>query len=282
MSESATTQLSLGPTGVTLSSGSWGDALAAAPELEELGYSTIWISGGVLTGLGQIADVARATRTVTVGTGIIAVDQFDSDSVAAAHAEIESAHPGRFVVGLGGAHGRTPLRTMGEYLDRLDTTTPPVSRSRRMLAALGPRMLDLARDRTAGALPVLATPEYTAQARARLGPDAVLVVQQPVVLDTSPQQARDTARQPIGFLLGVEGGYRTHFQRMGFTDEDITTISDRLVDALVAWGDLATIARRIADHRAAGADQVAVTVLPTPSDTVPTKGWRDLATATNT
>lgn len=251
---------------------------AAAPELEELGYSTIWVSGGALTELGQVADLARATRYVAVGTGIIAVDRFASESVVATYAEIEAAHPGRFVVGLGGAHGPMPLRTLGEYLDRLDGSVPPVSRSRRMLAALGPRMLDLARERTAGALPILATPQYTAQARTRLGPDAVLVVQQFVVLDTSTQHARDVARQSIGFLLGV-GGYRAHFQRMGFTEEDIATLSDRLVDALVAWGDLGAITRRISEHRAAGADQVALTVLSTQPSAVPTQQWRELATA---
>jgi hypothetical protein len=121
------------------------------------------------------------------------------------------------------------------------TRAPPVPRSACVLAALGPRMLDLARDRTAGALPVLVTPEYTAQARARLGADALLVIQQLVILDADAARARAAARGPIGYLRDVEGGYRRHFRRMGFTEEDITQLSDRLVDALVVWGDLDTI-----------------------------------------
>ena len=277
-------QLGLGPLGVALSSGTWDemlgwdDVLAMGPQLEELGYSTIWLGGGPLTELSQVTDLVHATREVTIGTSIVAVDRFASEPVATAYTEITAAYPNRFVLGLGGAHGPTPLRTLNEYLDRLDGAVPPVPRSRRVLAALGPRMLDLARDRTAGALPVLATPEYTAQARARLGPDAALIIQQLVVLDTSPQHARDAARQPISFLLGVNPGYRTHFRRMGFTDHDITTLSDRLVNALVAWGDLDTIAHQISRHHAAGADQVALTTLPTRLTTVVIGPWRELAT----
>ncbi|MGH3672587.1 MAG: TIGR03620 family F420-dependent LLM class oxidoreductase [Pseudonocardiaceae bacterium] len=268
---------------VALSSGDWGVLLDAAPELEDLGYSTIWIAGAMHSELDRVADMARVTRHVLVGTGIIAVDHFPAETVTAAFAEMEMAHPGRFVVGLGGAHGPTPLQTLGTYLDRLDGGAPIVPRDRRVLAALGPRMLDLARDRTAGALPVLATPEYTAQARARLGADAVLVIQQMVILDNNATRARHAARQVIGFLRDVEGGYRKHFHRMGFTEEDITQLSDRLIDALVVWGDLDTIARRISEYRAAGADQVALTVLPGEGSgagsAVPLAQWRELAGA---
>jgi probable F420-dependent oxidoreductase len=251
--------------------------------LEDLGYSTIWIAGVLLTELDRVADIARVTRDALVGTGIIAVDHFPAEAVTSAYAEMEAAHPGRFVVGLGGAHGPTPLRTLGTYLDRLDDAAPPVPRSACVLAALGPRMLDLARDRTAGALPVLVTPEYTAQARARLGADALLVIQQLVILDADAARARAAARGPIGYLRDVEGGYRRHFRRMGFTEEDITQLSDRLVDALVVWGDLDTITRRISEYRAAGADQVALTMLPGGGSgeggAVPLAQWRELAGA---
>lgn len=165
-----------------------GDGVQQAPELEDLGYSTIWIAGALLTDLGRVADIARVTRDALVGTAIIAADHLPAEAVTSAYAEME-VHPGRFVVGLGGAHGPTPLRTLGTYLDRLDDAASPVPRSRRVLAALGPRMLDLARDRTAGALPVLVTPEYTAQARARLGSDALLVIGWASPRTTSPSSA---------------------------------------------------------------------------------------------
>lgn len=223
-------KLDLGPIGVTLTYGDWEALLDAAPELEELGYSTIWVSGGQIDDLGRIADVVRATRKVPVATGIIPVDVFPSEAVAEAHAEIEGTHPGRFVVGLGGAHRPKPLQTLGGYLDRLDQVQPRVPEARRVLAALGPRMLDLARDRTAGACPLLVTPEYAAQARALLGGDPVLAVQQCVVLEADATRARAAARELIGFLGGVTG-YPAHLRRMGFGEDDATHLSDRLVDA---------------------------------------------------
>ncbi|MBA3309882.1 MAG: LLM class F420-dependent oxidoreductase [Nocardioidaceae bacterium] len=273
------TKLDLGPIGVTLNYGDWEALLDAAPELEELGYSTIWVSGGQIDDLGRIADVVRATRKVPVATGIIPVDVFPSDAVAEAYAEIEGTHPGRFVVGLGGAHGPKPLQTLGGYLDRLDEAKPRVPEARRVLAALGPRMLDLARDRTAGACPLLVTPEYAAQARALLGGDSMLAVQQCVVLDTDATRAREAARELIGFLGGVTG-YPAHLRRMGFGEDEVTQLSDRLVDALVAWGDEDTINARVSEHLEAGADHVAVTVLNTTgSSGPPLEQWRQLANA---
>ncbi len=127
----------------------------AAVELERLGYPAIWLRGGELDALGQIADVVRATRHVRVSTGIISVDRFDHDSVAGLYTDLEGTHPGRFVVGLGGAHGPNPLQTLNLYLDALDASVP---RTSRVMAALGSRMLALARDRAAGAFPVLVTP----------------------------------------------------------------------------------------------------------------------------
>lgn len=273
------TKLDLGPIGVTLTYGDWEALLGAATELEELGYSTIWVPGGQIDDLGRIADVVKATRTVPVATGIIPVGLFASDAVAQAYAAIEATHPGRFVVGLGGAHGPKPLRTLGDYLDRLDDVSQRVPEATRMLAALGPRMLELARDRTAGACPLLVTSEYTAQARALLDTDSTLAIQQCVILETDPTRAREAARELIGFLGGVTG-YRTHFRRMGFAEDEIAQLSDRLVDALVAWGDLDTVAERVSAHLTAGADHVAVTVLRTPgSDGLPNEQWRQLANA---
>jgi probable F420-dependent oxidoreductase len=250
---------------------------AVLAELEELGYDTIWLSGGPMTSLRQIRDAVRATRHVLVSTGIIAVVQYGAAEVAATYAELEASHPGRFVVGLGGAHGLKPLPTLNAYLDRLDTEPPTVPADRRVLAALGPKMLELARDRAAGALPVLVTPEYTAQARELLGPDTALVIEQLIVPETDPQLARQYAREPLGFLSQLPH-YRAHFRRMGFTEDDISQLSDRLVDGLVSWGDEATIAAQVAAQRQAGADQVAVNMI-TGSPELPLAEWRTLAAA---
>jgi probable F420-dependent oxidoreductase len=271
-------KLELGPLGVALGPQEGPEFDTVLAELEELGYGTIWLSGGPLTSLRQVGEAVRATRKVPVATGIIAVVRFGAAEVAAAYAELEASHPGRFVVGLGGAHGPRPLPTLNAYLDQLDTRPPPtVPADRRVLAALGPRMLELARDRAAGALPVLVTPEYTAHARELLGPDRTLVIEQLIVPETDPQLARQHAREPLGFFTGIPH-YRAHFGRMGFTEDDINQLSDRLVDGLVSWGDEATIAARVAEHRQAGADQVAVNLI-TGSPELPRADWRRLAAA---
>jgi probable F420-dependent oxidoreductase len=267
--------LGLGPLGVALGPQDGPEFAAVLAELEELGYDTIWLAGGPMTSLRQIGEAVRATRRVPVATGIIAVVRFGAADVAAAYADLEASHPGRFVVGLGGAHGPQPLRTLNYYLDRLDTEPPTVPAQRRMLAALGPKMLGLARDRAAGALPVLVTPDYTARARELLGPDSTLVVQQLVVPETDPQLARQHAREPLNFL-GRTPHYQANFRRMGFTEQDISQLSDRLVDALISWGDDASIAARIAEHRQAGADQVTINMI-TGSPESPLAEWRRLA-----
>jgi probable F420-dependent oxidoreductase len=246
----------------------------AAVELEQLGVSTIWITGGPLAGLGQIAEVMRATTRVRVATGIIPVDRFGSDEVAALYAELEADHPGRFVVGLGGAHGADPLTTLGAYLDRLDAV--PVPAERRVMAGLGPRMLDLARERAAGVLPVLVTPAYTAQARERVGDGTALAVEQLVVVETDPDRARAIARGPLGFL-GEVPAYQANFRRMGFTADEIAERADRLVDSLVLWGDAESITAGVRGHLKAGADHVAVSVLADPSEGHALDRWRQLA-----
>jgi len=265
-------KLELGPLGAVLGPDEAAGSPAAMAELEDLGYSTIWLTGGPLATLDPIAAVIRATRKIPVAGSIIAVDRIDAASVARAYAAVE---PGRFVVGLGGAHGSKPFDTLNHYLDELDGSGVPASS--RVLAALGPRMLRLAHDRAAGALPVLITPDYTAQARATLGPDTALVSQLLVVLETDPRRARGIAREPLSFL-GQVPAYQANFRRMGFTDDDISQLTDRLVDALVVWGDADTIAGHVAAHRAAGADQVALNLLGSPG-TIPLDQWRELATA---
>jgi probable F420-dependent oxidoreductase len=276
--EGAVVTSDLDPVGVAFSAGmDWSACLSAAPELEALGYGTIWISGGLLDDLGRVADVVRATKSARVGTAIVPVDRYGPDDVATMYAEIEAADPGRLIVGLGGAHGPKPLRTLNGYLDRLDAARPGPPAGSRVLAALGPRMLDLARDRTAGALPILVPPTYTAYARERLGPDALLIVQQCVALETDPARARAAGRGVIGFLSGVPG-YVAHYSRLGFSDADIASQSDRMVDALTAWGDRDTISERVRQHLAAGASQVVLTVLDTSeSGSMPLVQLRELA-----
>jgi probable F420-dependent oxidoreductase len=249
------TTIDLGATGAVLSPAEEGFA-ATAGALERLGYSTIWLTGGPMERLAQVADAVAATSTARIATGIIPVDRFGSDDVAALYTDLEASAPGRFVVGLGGAHGADPLGTLNAYLDRLDPTVPA---NRRVMAALGPRMAALARDRAAAAFPVLVTPDHVRQMRAAL-PATTLAVEQLVVLDTDPATARATARGPLGFL-GQVPAYQANFRRMGFADDDIATIGDALVDGLVVWGDAAAIADRVAALRAAGADHVAISVV---------------------
>jgi probable F420-dependent oxidoreductase len=268
-------KLGLGPLGVALGPQDGPEFDAVLAGLEDAGYDTIWLAGGPMTSLSQVGAAVRATRKVVVATGIIAVARFGAADVAATYAELEASHPGRFLVGLGGAHGPRPLPTLNAYLDRLDTEPPVVPADRRVLAALGPKMLELARDRAAGAYPVLATADYTARARELLGPDRALVIDQLVVPEADPELARHHARDPLGYL-GRIPAYQAHFRRMGFTEEDIGQLSDRLVDALVIWGDDATIAARVAEHRQAGADQVAVSLI-TGSSELPVAEWRRLA-----
>jgi probable F420-dependent oxidoreductase len=273
-------KLALGPVGVVVGRPGDGDVfMAAATVLEELGYETIWLAGPSITGFEQVRDVVAATRRVQIASGIISVSRFAAAEVAAWHAEIEAAHPGRFIVGLGGAHGPEPRQTLSSYLDALDTVSPAVPTSARVLAALGPRMLELARDRAAGAYPLLVTPAYTAQARSLLGEGAALAVGQFVVADSRPERARELARGLLGPMTARAGsGYTASLRRMGFAADEIVQLSDRLVDAVVAWGSLDAIAARIAEHRRAGADQVVLSVVsPDPPGTLPIQQWRQLA-----
>ncbi len=264
----------LGRIGVTLDARGRNSFLEDAVAVEKLGYSTIWLPGGQLASLDPLAQIIRATESIGVGSAIIAPEVYDADTVAATYADVESTNPGRFIVGVGGAHGPRPLRTLNAYLDDLDAASVPASA--RVLAALGPRKLELARERSTGAIPLLVTPEYTAQARSLLGDDARLIVQQFVVLDEDRQVPRETAGPSIHFLSGV-GGYRENFARMGFAETDVADLSDRLIDGLVAWGDADTVAARLTEHVDAGADQVALSVELTGAEADARDAWALLA-----
>lgn len=256
----APTRDTWGPIGLSVNVTEDGAHLNLAAEAESLGYGALWVPGGQLDRLDRVRELAVATREVPIATGIIPPDTYSADQVAGLYSELEDRAPGRFVVGLGAPQRPRALGALNTYLDRLDAAGVPAQR--RILAAVGPRKLALARERFAGAVPLLVTPEYVRNARGILGPDAVLVVSLFAVLDTDPAGAREAARQPLRFLLsGAIPGYLSSMTRLGFTAAETAGLSDRLVDALVAWGDPQTIAAFVTRLREAGADQVLLNLL---------------------
>ena len=253
-------KLDLGPVGMTLQISADGRHLDEAVALEGLGYSAIWLRGGQIDNLSRIAEVVTATTAVPVIPGIIPVGVYPAGDVTRLYGDLQARAPGRFIAGLGGPQVPRPLQPLNDYLDQLDRGEPPVPPSRRILAALGPRKLEIARERAAGAVLLLVTPDYTRTARRTLGDQATLVISQMVVLETDAARAREAARGPLRFLAGV-AGYRASFTRMGFTPSDVDSLSDELVDRLVAWGSADTVTTRVNEYLQAGADQVVLTVL---------------------
>ncbi|WP_328540224.1 LLM class F420-dependent oxidoreductase [Streptomyces sp. NBC_00344] len=256
----------------------------AVAELDELGYGTIWIGGS--PSVGQAKEIVEATRRITVATGILSIWQHTAEDVAEQVREVEKNSPGRFVLGLGVSHDvmtpqyARPYSEMVAYLDALDAAPEPVPASRRLLAALGPKMLELSARRSVGAHPYLVTAEHTAQARSALGPDALLAPELKVVLDTDLERARTLARGMLGTYLRLPN-YIGNLERLGFTEDDFTGGgSDRLLDVLFALGDLDTVRARVAEYHAAGADHVALQVLSGDRHRdLPRAQWRDLASA---
>jgi probable F420-dependent oxidoreductase len=263
-----------------------------AAELDALGYSALWLPGGAG---GPIFEACRrvldAAPRAVVATGILNLWMHEPADVARGHHELAAAFPGRFLLGVGVSHSRLvdaqtpgryahPLAATRTFLDALDAASPPVPASERVLAALGPKMLELARERSAGAHPYLVTPGHTARARGALGDARLLLPEQPVVLTTDPAAARDAARAHFAIYLGLPN-YTNNLRRLGFDDADFTDGgSDRLLDAVVASGDEAAIARRVQDHFDAGADHVCVQVVSTGGMAAfPSDEWRALAPA---
>jgi probable F420-dependent oxidoreductase len=272
--------------------GDRGDIDNAAAELEGLGYSAIWVPGGAGGDIfGDCSALLEATERVTVATGILNIWMHEAQEVAEGHAALTAAHPGRFLLGLGVSHSalvdreeegryRKPMAVTKAYLDALDAATPPVPVEERALAALGPRMLELSRDRTRGAHPYLANPEHTRFAREVLGDGPLLMPEQPVVLETDPATARELARGHFTIYLSLPN-YLNNLRRLGFTDDDFADGgSDRLIDGIIAWGDEAAIARRVQEHFDAGADHVCIQVVtPRGFQELPREQWRALAPA---
>jgi probable F420-dependent oxidoreductase len=253
-------------TGIAVDIRADGSHRDTAAELERLGYHTLWIPGGQLDRLDRVAELLAATDSIQVATGIVPLGVHAPPDVAATYAEVTERYPGRFVLGLGGPQQPGSLAVLDDQLTELDTRG--VLARDRLLAALGPRKVAIARRRTAGAIVLLVTPAFTAQVRSELGADSILVADQFVVVDTDADRARAAARRPLAFLSTV-GGYRAALRRMGFTDADIDQASDRLVDAVSVWGDVDDIAERVAAQRAAGADQVVLSLLSTDAGPAP-------------
>lgn len=230
--------------------------LAAALTVEGLGFGTLWLNGGQLDRLDRLTDLLAATTTAVVGSAIIPPDRYSAAEVSELFARAEADAPARLMVGLGSSHRPRALTLLGDYLDELDA----VPEDRRLLAAFGPRALAVARDRFAGAMPMLFTAQRTAEVRRVLGADRTLSVGLYVVLDEDPATARATARRPLQFLTAMPQ-YRKSLERQGFSPDDISGISDRLVDTLVAWGGPRHVLDHAARLHAAGADHVQLNVL---------------------
>ena len=265
----------LGPVGVwmgsLLGSASIDQERQAARRVEELGYGSIW-TGEIVGGKEAFAHqsvLLAATERIVTGTGIANVWAREPGAMEGGGATLGAAYPGRFILGIGVSHGpiidlsgltyAQPMEKMVRYLDGMDrsviyapSTEIPVPR---VLAALRPKMLDLARERSDGAHPYLVPPAHTAFARAALGPDKLLIPEQAVVVEADPAEARRIARSHLTGYLQLPN-YVNNLKRLGYGDDLADGGSDRLTDAIVAWGSEADIARRVTEHLDNGADHV--------------------------
>lgn len=268
-------------------------AQEAARELEELGYGALWFGEAlgreVLTNAGILL---AGTRRMVIATGIANIYARDAVAMAAGQKTLAEAYPDRFLLGLGVSHVplveqlrghryEKPVATMRAYLEAMDrapyNSVPPAGKPARVLAALGPKMMELSGQLADGAHPYNVNPEHTAQARKILGPDPYLCPEQAVVLETDPTKARAIGRAFLGFYLTLPN-YANNFLRLGFDENDFKDSgSDRLIDATIAWGDLDAIRKRIDEHIAAGADHVCIQVLTADPKALPMKEWKELA-----
>ena len=270
-------------------------AREAANELEELGFRTVWVPEAV--GREPFANAAMllsATNQLNIATGIASIHARTAMTMQAGWKALSEAFPGRFLLGLGvshqpmveGVHQQAydkPYSTMVAYLEAMDrgiyvAAAPTVTPSR-VLAALGPKMLQLAAERGLGAHPYFVPVEHTAYARHVMGPDALLAPEQMAVFEADPTKAREIARRAMRTYLGLPN-YTNNLRRLGWGDDDLSSGgSDKLVDAIVVWGTLDTVVDRLRAHLVAGADHVCVQVLPADGAALPMQEWRELATA---
>ncbi|OBI80278.1 LLM class F420-dependent oxidoreductase [Mycobacterium sp. E740] len=269
--------------------GDHSQAAEAAAELEELGFSALWIPdvGGPV--LDSVDHLLSSTRDVVIATGILNLWMHEPADVAARYASLTESHGERFLLGIGVSHAplidsrepglyRKPLAATRNYLDGLDATEQPVPVANRVLAALGPKMLELAADRSRGAHPYLVTPDHTRYAREHLGEGPLLLPEQTVLLTTDADEARALGTDWLRSYLALPN-YANNLLRSGFSEDDVASVSDRLFDALIAWGDEEAVLERVREHRDAGADHVCVQVLTADPREFPREQWRRLAAA---
>jgi probable F420-dependent oxidoreductase len=267
----------------------------AVAEIEQLGFGTIWFPESVgRESLTNAALLLSATSRIVVATGIANIYARDPVTTAAGQNTLAEAYPGRFLLGLGVSHiplveqlrghayGK-PIAFMRAYLDGMDRApyraAAPSIKPSRVLAALGPQMLRLASERADGAHSYFVPPEHTAGAREILGSDRILAVEQAIVLETNATKAREIARTHISRYLTLPN-YVNNLRRLGFDHADVTNSgSDRLLDAIVAWGDVTAVSDRIRAHQSTGADHVCIQVLPADPQALPLREWRELAAA---
>jgi probable F420-dependent oxidoreductase len=270
-------------------------AREAAVEVEELGYGALWIPEAVGREVTTHAAVLlSATSRLVVATGVANVFLRQPTAAAAAQRLLADDSGGRFLLGLGVSHapmvegllGQTwdkPVSRMAAYLDAMDhafsVSPAPAEAPPRVLAALGPRMLALAADKAWGAHSYFVPVEHTPVAREHLGEGPMLLVEQAAVLSTDPVAARAAARKHMAIYLTLPN-YVNNLRRLGWDDDDLGAGgSDKLVDAVVVWGDEATVADRVAEHHAVGADHVCVQVIEDDMTALPLRAWRSLAPA---
>jgi probable F420-dependent oxidoreductase len=267
--------------------GVWRGASQVTPELartiEQAGFGALWLGGSPGGDLRQVDELLDATRTLTVATGIVNIWQDEAGRVAASFARIDARHPGRFLLGVGAGHREAtqryarPYETLAAYVDTLLSAGVPAGSL--VLAALGPKVLRLAAERTAGAHPYLVSPEHTRRARAILGEEPLLAPEHKAVLEPDPQRARAIGRPKVrNPYLGLVN-YTSNLRRLGWTDDDLSDGgSDALIDALVAHGSPGQVAARLSEHLDAGADHVSIQLLTAPGAD-PAEGCRQLAQA---
>ncbi len=274
--------MNLGKIGVWTSYRAFGIERAgeAARLAEQLGYGTWWVGGS--PHIPDVRPVLEATSTLVAATGILNVWINDPAETAAADAALRAEHPGRFMLGIGIGHPeatsdyRRPLATMRSFLDGLDSSPTPPPAEQRCLAALGPKMLDLARERAAGTHSYFVPVEHSRFARERLGPGRLVAPELACVIDTDPVRARAVARGYAKLYLGLRN-YTQNLLAFGFTEGDIAGGgSDRLIDAVIPHGTAEQIAEVVRAHLDAGADHVCLQ--PLGEEGIPRESWTALAT----
>ena len=269
--------------------GNPGEAADSAAELEELGFEALWIPdvGGPV--MDSVAHLLASTKQVVVATGILNLWMHEPSDVAAKYAALTEQHGDRFLLGIGVSHAplvdsnepgryRKPLAATRAYLDALDAAEQPVPVANRVLAALGPKMLELAATRARGAHPYLFTPDQTRQAREAVGDGPLLLPEQTVILTDDRAEARAIGTDWLRAYLALPH-YANNLLRSGFTEDDLASVSDRVFDAIIAWGDEDAVVKRVNEHRAAGADHVCVQALTADLTEFPRDQWRRLAAA---